>query len=108
LMYQFLINYRTNYAAQYLTDVDEFYTGGHYKPIHSVFSKPVSLKEMADVKKEPSDEINSVSRDTNTSTQSPAPVSAPTHVTATAAAAAAAAATTTPASINTQHNALSV
>lgn len=59
LLYQFLVNYRTNYASDYLTAVDSFYTEGHYHPIKTSFSKPVSEQEVEDVKKIPSKQINS-------------------------------------------------
>lgn len=62
LLYQFLTTYRTNYAAQYLTSVDSFYTQGYYHPIKTSFSKPVSLDEVHEMKKVSSSEINSVSQ----------------------------------------------
>lgn len=46
LLYRFLISYRTNYAHDYLTDVDTFYTKGQYIPINTSFSKPVQLNEV--------------------------------------------------------------
>lgn len=46
LLYRFLISYRTNYAHDYLTDVDTFYTQGQYVPIKTDFSKPVQLDEV--------------------------------------------------------------
>ncbi|KAG0684511.1 hypothetical protein C6P40_002706 [Pichia californica] len=59
LLYQFLINYRTKFASKYLTDVDEFYTGEHYHPIKSSFSKPVSIEEVKNVLLTESSKINS-------------------------------------------------
>lgn len=65
LLYRFLISYRTKYAGEYLTKVDEFYTGGHYKPITTHFSKPVSVDDVKNVQKEPSGTINSVVKHEN-------------------------------------------
>lgn len=51
LLYQFLIHYRTDYCSEYLTNVDEFYTGGHYHPIKTSFSNPVSPEEVKKVRR---------------------------------------------------------
>lgn len=69
LLYEFLIHYRTNYAAQYLTDVDEFYTGRHYRPIKTVFSRPVSLEEVKKVRKASIQETNPKTRQQQQNTQ---------------------------------------
>ena len=69
LLYEFLIHYRTNYAAQYLTDVDEFYTGRHYRPIKTVFSRPVSLEEVKKVRKASIQETNPKTRQKQQNTQ---------------------------------------
>lgn len=50
LLYQFLIQYRVNYANSYLSKVQHFYSTSEYKPIVTKFSKPVTDEEIDDVK----------------------------------------------------------
>lgn len=73
LLYEFLIHYRTNYASQYLTDIDEFYTRHHYHPIKTTFSRPVSIEEVKKVSKASVADTNpnSPSKDTQETLQLP-------------------------------------
>lgn len=73
LLYEFLIHYRTNYASQYLTDIDEFYTCHHYHPIKTTFSRPVSIEEVKKVSKASVADTNpnSPSKDTQETLQLP-------------------------------------
>lgn len=45
LIYQFLITYRETYAPDYLENVRVFYNEGHYKPVNTKYSKPVTDKD---------------------------------------------------------------
>lgn len=45
LIYKFLMTYREGYAKDYLEDVRVFYNEGHYKPVNTKFSKPVTDKD---------------------------------------------------------------
>ncbi|GMM45053.1 6-phosphofructo-2-kinase [Pichia kluyveri] len=69
LLYQFLINYRTLYAGEYLTNVNKFYTEGHYIPIQTIFSRPVTPDDLSKMRLNHSNQIISQTNNTNKTTK---------------------------------------
>lgn len=51
ILYDFLMSYRINFALPYLQDVESFFRDGHYQPIESIYSTPVTEEESENTSK---------------------------------------------------------